>query len=98
MILSLTLLFLLLQAADLLTTRFILSRGGRELNPIGRAFHRYGTPGLAALKAITSSIFLLCAAQMPPQLRLAALTAACAVYAAVLLFNLRGVRSARRRR
>ncbi len=94
---GLIILFLLLQAADLGTTRSILSRGGRELNPVGRLFLRYGTPGLVALKVLVSAVFLYCIALMEPNVRLQILGIACAIYVLVLIHNLRSIRRARRR-
>ena len=94
---ALIILFLLLQAADLGTTRSILSRGGRELNPIGRLFLRYGMPGLVALKVLVSAVFLYCIALMEANVRFQILGVACAIYVLVLIHNLRSIRRARRR-
>ena len=91
---ALILLFLLLQAADVGTTRTILARGGRELNPIGRLFLRYGTPGLVVLKVLVSALFFYCIAQVEPRVRLQLLGVACAIYVLVLIHNVRSMRRA----
>ena len=96
MTIALIILFLLLQAADLGTTRAILARGGRELNPIGRLFLRYGTPGMVVLKIIVSAVFFYCIALVEPRVRLQLLGVACAIYVLVIIHNVRSTRSARR--
>jgi hypothetical protein len=92
MTIALTILFLLLQAADVGSTRIILSQGGRERNPVARFFLRYGTAGLVALKVIVSAVFLYAISLVPELHRIACLAAACAIQAAVLVHNVRAFR------
>lgn len=60
----LTLILLILQAADSWTTHHALQRGARELNPFARLAFRFGVAGeigIAVLKvALTAGVGLVC--------------------------------------
>jgi len=91
MIWFLFVLFVLLQIADVVTTRIILNHGGKELNPImAYVLNKAGFKGLILVKLIgIFIIFITIYLSMTYSLNILwFLSSICLVYFAVVLFNL----------
>ena len=85
-------LFVMLNAIDVLLTLGIIGAGGQELNPVTKAMFRMGTPAGVALKVGASGLVALLLFRMRRRsmLRLSAL-----LFFGVCLFNAAGLIAAK---